>query len=71
MNKKSQTIGDGSSTSFTITHGFQTHDVVIAVWDRETGADVVTLCERQDADSVVIRFSEAPAQDEYRVVIIG
>lgn len=71
-----ETIGDGSATSFTITHNLGTEDVIVQLWDL-TGTDPVeatgdaSTIEATDTDTVTVTFGAAPATDSYRVVILS
>jgi hypothetical protein len=67
----SKTIGTGSSTSFTIQHGFATRDVLVQVYDVATYDTVICDVVRTDTNNVTIGFSVAPALNSYRVVITG
>jgi hypothetical protein len=72
IRKYTTTIGDGSSTIFTITHGFDTRDVIVGVY-QNTGNydDIICDVERPNANSVVLRFGVAPAANSIKVVVIG
>jgi hypothetical protein len=65
-------IGDGSSTSFVITHNFDTRDVFVGVYQNAGNYDdVICHVERISTNSVVVKFGTAPAEDSIRVVVIG
>jgi hypothetical protein len=66
-----QNVGDGSNTSYTITHGLGTRDVSVQVYDTTTYATVISDVVRTDNDSATIDFSTAPASNAYRVVVTG
>ena len=71
LERVSETIGDGTSTSFTITHNFGTRDVSVEV--RETSGNyysVVTPVAFNE-DTVVVTFANPPSTNEYRVTVIG
>lgn len=66
----SQTIGDGASLSYTITHSFNTRDVAVQIY--ETGSPYSTVIadvSRPTADTIVVSFAAAPLLNAYRVVI--
>lgn len=65
-----QTIGDGTNTTFTITHGFNTSDVITAIYEIATGTYVVTDAQIATANTVEVAFGSAPATNQYRVLII-
>lgn len=70
--KVAKDIGDGTATEFTISHNLNTQDVVITV--RENNApftQVITDVEVTDANNIKVKFAKAPAQNEYRVIIVG
>jgi hypothetical protein len=65
--------GTGAATQFTVTHNFNTDDVMVTVYD-PTGAkeDVNVTIGRPSANSVQVTFSVAPANAKvYRVVVVG
>lgn len=68
--KYTATIGDGSSTSITLTDGLGTIDKVAIVRDASTGAQVecdITYSSTQ----TTFAFATAPASNAYKVVVIG
>lgn len=70
--KLAKDIGDGTATEFTVSHNLNTQDVVITV--RENNApftQVITDIEVTDANNIKVKFAKAPAQNEYRVIIVG
>ena len=70
--KESWTIGDGVTTSFQLIHGGpDTADVVVSVRDVATGEIVLASVTVTNTDEVTDEFATAPAQDAYRVTIIG
>ena len=72
VRKYTTTIGDGTSTVFTITHGFGTKDVFVGVYQNSGNYDdVICDVERPNDNSVLLRFGTAPAANSIRVVVIG
>lgn len=70
--KFSQTIGDGSATSFTVTHNLGTQDVEI--FTRQASAPfsrVYPLERAASANTVTVSFASAPALNAYRVTVVG
>lgn len=62
-------IGDGTSTSFDISHNLGTKDVLINVFDDTTGDEVGVAKRRTTNDSVRILVNEPLTNNELRVVI--
>lgn len=62
-------VGDGSATSYAITHSLETLDVIVQVYEKSSGATVFTDVERTDADTVTLIFASAPASNAYRVLV--
>jgi hypothetical protein len=69
--KFSQSIGDGTATSFVVAHNLNSADVVIEVFAVDGGATVIPNTARIDANTIRLEFGNPPATDEYRVVVIG
>nr|DAK84703.1 MAG TPA: Peptidase [Caudoviricetes sp.] len=64
--------GNGSTTSFTISHGLATRDVIVNIYDSLDYEKVYTDCEMTSTDSITVKFTQAPAPGtNYRVVIIA
>ncbi len=70
--KFSATIGDGSATSFTITHNLGVQDVIIMVRQSASPFSAVE-CDMSatSATTATIAFASAPAAGAYRATIIG
>jgi hypothetical protein len=59
-----------SATEFAITHGLDTLDIQVSVYEVSTGAKVETDITRLTTSAVTIGFAVAPASGEtYRVVV--
>jgi len=69
--KYAATIGDGSSTSITVTHNLGTKDCAYSI--REAATDVVVQCDVTftSTTQATFVFATAPATNAYKVVIIG
>lgn len=59
----------GSATSYAVTHGLGTKDVVVEVYEVATGETVYTDVVRTSTTVVTIGFATAPSSGEFRVVI--
>jgi hypothetical protein len=64
-------IGNGTDTSYTITHNFGTRAVMVQVFDSSTYDTVITDVVRTTIDSVTVSFSVAPASGAFTAVITG
>lgn len=62
-------VGDGTATSFALTHGLGTRDVVVAIYDNSTYEEVITDVVLTSTSVVTVTFAVAPASNAYRVVI--
>ena len=72
IQKYSTSIGDGSATSYTVTHNIGTKDVTVQVYDNSTPyAQVEADVEHASNSAVTIKFAAAPTSNQYRVVVIG
>lgn len=72
IRKYSANIGDGSATSYTVTHNFATRDVQVAVYlNSGNYDDVVPDIQRTSTNAVTLIFASAPSSNAYRVVVVG
>jgi hypothetical protein len=62
-------VGDASATSFALTHGLATRDVVVSIYDNTTYEEVITDVVLTSTSVVTVSFAAAPALNAYRVVI--
>lgn len=63
------TIGDGVNTSYALSHGLNTRDVVVAIYKVSTNEQVITDVTATSTSVVTVSFFTAPASNSYRVVI--
>ena len=63
--------GDGTTTSFTITHNLSSRDVIVQVYDNATYATVLVDVTRNTTNTVQIDFATAPIVDKvYKVIVM-
>lgn len=63
-------IGDGSATSYTVTHNFATRDVTVEVYRNSGNFDTVLVeVQRGSTNAVTIVFDTAPTTNAYRVLV--
>jgi len=71
IKKFSVSIGDGSATSYTITHNLASRDVHVTIYNASTYDEVFTDVTHATTNTLTIVFATAPSSDAYRVVVIG
>lgn len=62
-------LGNGSATSFTVTHNLSTKDLVCELYEVATGETVYADIIRTSDDVVTVSFGQAPTSGQYRIVI--
>ena len=62
-------IGNGSATSYTITHNLNTFDVIVQLYDLSTYDTVYADVVRTSANIVTVSFTTAPTTNDIRVLI--
>lgn len=71
IKKYATSIGDGSATSYTVTHNLGSFDVQVAIFQNSTGDEVITDVTHATTNTLTIVFATAPASNAYRVVVVG
>lgn len=72
VRKYSESIGDNSATSFTVSHNLGTRDVTVQVFDNASPyGQVETDVEHTSTNATTIKFAAAPTTNQYRVVVVG
>jgi hypothetical protein len=69
--KSSATIGDGTATTLTITHGLNSQDVAVSVKEVSTNAGVIADWVANTVNTVQLTFGTAPTTGQYRVTVIA
>jgi len=70
VSKYATNVGDGTATSYTITHNLGTRDVIVSVYEG-SGSYAEVICDVNHAttNTITLLFSVAPTLDQYRVVV--
>jgi len=71
IKKYSVSIGDGSATSYTVTHNLASRDVHVTVYNNSSYDEVIADVTHTTTNTLTIVFATAPASNAYRVVVIG
>jgi hypothetical protein len=70
VSKYAANVGDGSATSYTITHNLGTRDIQVTVYEATgTYAEVICDVQHSTTNTATLLFSVAPTLNQYRVVI--
>ena len=62
-------IGDGSNTSYTVTHNLGTKDVIVQLYDTSSNDTVFADIVRTSTSVVTVSFASAPTTNDIRVLI--
>jgi hypothetical protein len=70
VSKYATNVGDGTATSYTITHNLGTRDVIVSVYEG-SGSYAEVICDVNHAttNTITLLFSVAPTSNQYRVVV--
>jgi hypothetical protein len=72
VSKYNASIGDGSATSYTVTHNLGTRDVQVTIYDNASPyAEVIADVQHTTTNTITLLFSVAPTSNQYRVVVQG
>jgi hypothetical protein len=71
IKKYSVNIGDGSATSYTVTHNLASRDVHVTIYNASTYDEVLTDVTHTTTNTLTIVFATAPSSNAYRVVVVG
>ena len=70
VTKYATNVGDGTNTSYTITHSLATRDVIVSLFDNSSPyAEVMADVEHTTTNTITLLFSVAPTTNKYRVVV--
>lgn len=63
-------IGNGSATSFAISHNLNSTDIIVQVWNLTDGTQTFAAVETVNANSIAVEFATAPTTNQYRVLVM-
>lgn len=64
-------IGDGSATTFNVTHNFNTLDTTASLREVSTGNWIMVDIQTVDTNTIKLQFATAPTAGQYKVTITG
>jgi hypothetical protein len=64
-----ESIGDGTTTSFTVTHGLGTRNVMVQMYDASSYETVYAEVSRTSTTALTVRFNTAPAANDITVLV--
>ena len=65
-------FGDGSATSYTITHNLASRDLTVAIYRNSGSYDEIECdVEHTTTNTVTLVFATAPTSNQFRVVVLG
>ena len=70
VRKYAANVGDGTNTTYTISHNLGTRDVIVTVYDNASPyAEVICDVQHSSTTAITLLFSVAPTSNQYRVVV--
>lgn len=64
-----ENVGDGSNTSFVVTHNLNSDDLFVEIWDNTSKEQVFTDVSYTTANSITVSFASAPTAGQYKVIV--
>jgi len=70
VRKYAANVGDGTATTYTVSHNLGTKDVIVSVYDNSSPyAEVICDVQHTSTTAITLLFSVAPTSNQYRVVV--
>jgi hypothetical protein len=70
VRKYAANVGDGTATSYTVSHNLGTKDVIVSVYDNSSPyAELICDVQHTSTTAITLLFSVAPTSNQYRVVV--
>jgi hypothetical protein len=65
-------FGNGSATSYTITHNLASRDLTVAIYRNSGSYDEIECdVEHTTTNTITLVFATAPTSDQFRIVVLG
>jgi len=71
VRKYATSIGDGATTSYTVTHNLGTKDVQVTLYDNSTNVEYTADVTHSTTNTITVAFSNAPSTNQIRVVVFA
>lgn len=71
LQKKTFIVGDGSNSSFILSHSLNTKEIIISTYDINTEELVLCSIKNLDGNETQISFGFVPSYNSIRVVLVG
>jgi hypothetical protein len=70
VSKYAANVGDGTNTTYTVSHNLGTKDVIVSLYDNSSPyAEVICDVQHTSTSAITLLFSVAPTSNQYRVVV--
>ena len=70
VRKYAANVGDGTATTYTVSHNLGTKDVIVSVYDNSSPyAELICDVQHTSTTAITLLFSVAPTSNQYRVVV--
>lgn len=70
--KFSQTLGDGTATTFNINHNLNTLDIIVGIRSNQVPYDIVYAdITITNSNTIQVAFAQSPTADQYKITVIG
>ena len=70
VRKYATNVGDGTATTYTVSHNLGTKDVIVSVYDNSSPyAELICDVQHTSTTAITLLFSVAPTSNQYRVVV--
>jgi hypothetical protein len=64
-----ETVGDGSTTTFNISHNLSSNDIIVQFYEIDTGSCVPCAVSRTNTNTIQVVATPAPSTDNLRILV--